>query len=184
MMNKNIWLTLWMMLLGGSMCLAQSEQPSLAELAKRNKLAMKGGKTFTEADLPSTKAKATEAVIAAPAVHTASPESTGSTVVSDEKKASVKETGPVTKDTAAVAQLKKEIETYQHDRDDWQTSAKRYEALLANETNDFRRQTYQDAIENDKKNIEFYQEKLVQAQTDLVSARKTAPSGSSAGSQP
>jgi hypothetical protein len=184
MMNKNIWLTLWIMLLGGGVCLAQSQQPSLAELAKRNKPVMKGGKTFTEADLPSTKANATEAVIAAPAVQTASPESVGPTVVSDEKKASVKETGPVTKNTPAVAQLEKEIETYQHDRDDWQNSAKRYEALLANETNDFRRQTYQDAIENDKKNVVFYQEKLVQAQTDLVSAQKTAPSGGSAGSRP
>jgi hypothetical protein len=169
-------------LLGGGMCLAQSEQPSLAELAKQNKTARKGGKAYTEADLPSTTAHASGTADAAPAGQNPSRQTTGPTVVSTEKKDSAKETGPVTRDGSAVAQLKKQIETYRQERDTWQNSAKRYEALLANETNDFRREAYQDAVENDKKNIALYQQKLSQAQTELVSTQKTAPSGSSGAS--
>ncbi|MGZ4890177.1 MAG: hypothetical protein ACXWBH_13425 [Candidatus Angelobacter sp.] len=180
-MKKNIWVTFGIVLLGGGLCLAQSEQPSLGELAKQKKTARKAAKTFTEADLPGAKANTKETAIAAPAVQDASRETTGSTVVSAEKKENAKQTGPATKDAPAVAQLKKQIETYQQDRDTWQESAKRYEALLANETNDFRRQTYEDALENDKKNVAFYQEKLGQAQTELANQQKTAPSGSSAG---
>jgi hypothetical protein len=80
-----------------------------------------------------------------------------------------------------VAELKKQVESYQQERDAWKTSAKRYEALLANETNDFRRQMYQDALENDKKNIAFYQQKLDQTQSELVNAQKPVSSGSSGG---
>ncbi len=38
-----------------------------------------------------------------------------------------------------MAELKKQAESYQQERDTWSSSAKRYEALLENETNDFRR---------------------------------------------
>lgn len=86
-------------------------------------------------------------------------------------------------------ELKKQVESYQQERDVWKSSAKRYEDLLANETNDFRRQMYQEAAENDKKNVALYQEKADQAQSELVDLQKTArpgPSGASAGaaSQP
>jgi hypothetical protein len=180
-MNKNPWVTFGIVLLGVGMCLAQSEQPSLAELAKRNKAERKAAKTFTEADLPGRKANTTETAVAGPASQNASRETTGSADVSAGKKASTKETRPATKDAPAVADLKKKIESYQQDEDMWKQSAKRYEDLLANETNDFRRETYEGAMENDKKNAALYQEKLSQAQSDLVNAQKAAPSGSSAG---
>jgi hypothetical protein len=178
MMKKSFWMTSGVMLLGCGLCLAQSEQPSLGELAKENKTAHKAGKTFTEADLTSTRTNATEAVTAAPAA--ASDERTGSTA-SNEKKDNAKETGPAGKDRPAVTELTKQAESYRQERDTWKSSAKRYEALLANETNDFRRQMYQDAIENDKKNIAFYQQKLDQAQSELVNAQKPVSSGSSGG---
>jgi hypothetical protein len=179
-MNKNFWMTLGITLLGCGMCLAQSQQPSLAELAKESKTAHKQGKTFTEADLPSTSAKVPETVTAAPAGHAASNETTRSTDLATGKKDIAKEAGPA-KDRPAVAELKKQIESYQQERDVWKTSARRYEDLLSNETNDFRRQMYTDALENDKKNLMFYQEKLDQAETELVNAQKAAPSGASAG---
>ena len=181
-MNKNIWVTFGIVLLGGGMCLAQSEQPSLAELAKQNKTERKAVKTFTEADLPGTKANAMEKVIAAPAVQGSSHETTSSTDVSDGKKASTKGTSPVIKDAPAVAELKKQIVSYQQDEDMWKKSAKRYEDLLANETNDFRRQTYEEALENDQKNAAFYQQKVDQAQIALSNAQKAASSNSSSSS--
>jgi len=66
----------------------------------------------------------------------------------------------------------------------WKKSASRYESLLADETNDFRRETYQGALDNDRKNVAFYQEKIDQAQSALANAQKSgssAPSASSTG---
>lgn len=179
-MNKNIWATLGIIMLGGGMCLGQTEQPSLAELAKQSKATSKALKTFTEADLPSTTASITEKVIAAPVAQSASSETTRSTDVSDGKKVGPKQTRPGTKDPPEVAKLKNRIDSYRQDEDMWKKSAKRYEDLLANETNDFRRQTYAEAMENDKKNIAFYQEKVDQTEAALSNAQKTASSSSSA----
>jgi hypothetical protein len=176
-MSKNIWVVLGLVMLGGGMCLGQTEQPSLAELAKQNKSASKAVKTFTEADLPSTRANVTET--APPVAQSASSETTGSADVSDGKKASPKQTRPESKDAPAVAELKKQIDSYKQDEDMWKKSAKRYEDLLANETNDFRRQTYTEAMENDKKNIAFYQQKVDQSEAALSTAQKTASSSSS-----
>ena len=179
-MKKILWMTCGITLMGCGMCLAQSEQPSLAELAKQNKAARKAVKTFTETDLPGTRANATETVTAASAAQAASSAATSSTAGSTEKKDNAKDAGATSKDRPAVAELKKQAESYQQERDTWSSSAKRYEALLENETNDFRRKMYQDAIENDKKNTAFYQNKLDQAQTELVNIQKTAPSGAAA----
>jgi len=181
-MNKNIWATLGIIMLGGGMCLGQTEQPSLAELAKQNKSVSKKVKTFTEADLPSTRATTTETAVASSEVQSASAQRTESADVSNGKKTNAKETRPLAKDAPAVAEFKKQIESYQQDEDMWKKSAKRYEDRLANETNDFRRQTYTEAMENDKKNIAFYQQKVDQAQTALANAQKTASSSSSSSS--
>lgn len=181
-MKKSFWVTFGITLLACGSCLAQSEQPSLGELAKENKTAHKAGKTFTEADLPSTRANATENVTSIPAGQPASNATTRSTAAStDKEKKDQKEEGRASKDRPAVAELKKQIESYQQERDAWKTSAKRYENLLANETNDFRREMYEGALDNDRKNVTFYQEKLDQAQTELGNAQKTAPSGASGG---
>ena len=174
-MKKSFGIIVGIMLLGAGTCLAQSEQPSLAELAKQNKAAHKGVKTFTEADLPAVRANATDTTPAAPAARVASGESSGGTGAIAEKKDNAKTTVSASKDSPAIAEIKKQINSYQQDRDVWRSSAKRYEDLLANETNDFRRQMYQDAIENDKKNIVFYQQKIDQAQSDLAKAER--PSG-------
>jgi hypothetical protein len=172
-MKNSFWMMAGITLLGGGMCLAQSEQPSLAELAKQNKSARKGGKIFTEADLPRASASAAESGPAVTSAHTANA-TTSSTVVSADKKDNGKETVPSTKAT----EMKKQVESYQQERDMWKNSAKRYEDLLANETNDFRRQIYQEAAENDKKNAALYQGKADQAQSELVDLQKTARSAS------
>lgn len=183
-MKNTFLMILAIMVFGCGICLSQSEEPSLADLARQNKTAHKAVKTFTEADLPSVSANAAESGPATSPTHAAN-ETTSSTVVSNDKKDNGKETLPSTK----AAQLKKQVESYQQERDVWKSSAKRYEDLLANETNDFRRQMYQEAAENDKKNAALYQEKADQAQTELVDLQKTARSaspGASAGavSQP
>ena len=179
MMKNNIWVTFGIVILGSGLCLAQSDPPSLGELAKRNKTTSKAEKVFTDADLPSRKAEATEAVV--PAAQNASHEATAA-AGSPDKKESAKQTGPATKDSPAVAELKKQIASYQQDEDMWKKSASRYESLLADETNDFRRETYQGALDNDRKNIAFYQEKIDQAQSALANAQKSGSSAPSTGS--
>jgi len=179
MMKNNIWVTFGIVILGSGLCLAQSDPPSLGELAKRNKTTSKAEKVFTDADLPSRKAEATETVV--PAAQNASHEATAA-AGSPDKQESAKQTGPATKDSPAVAELKKQIASYQQDEDMWKKSASRYESLLADETNDFRRETYQGALDNDRKNIAFYQEKIDQAQSALANAQKSGSSAPSTGS--
>lgn len=82
---KKSFLTLGVMLLGCGICLGQSEEPSLAELARQNKTAHKAAKTFTDADLPSVSAGAAQTGPSTPSSH-ASAEAAGSTVVSTEKR--------------------------------------------------------------------------------------------------
>ena len=165
------------MLLGSALCFAQSEQPSLAELARQSKSPHKAVKTFTEADLPGAGANAGESATAVPAARSENPDTSSATVAQAEKKDNIKADAPATRDSAGVAELKKQIESFQQERDTWKNSVKRYETLLSNETSDFRRQMYQDAIENDKKNVAFYQQKLYQAQAELVNVQKPASSG-------
>lgn len=56
--------------------------------------------------------------------------------------------------------LKKQLDSYKACRDAWDLSAKRYHDLLANEPDEFRRQMYQDALDNDRRNVSFYQQKI------------------------
>jgi len=176
---KNSLTIIGIIVLGAGMSLAQSEQPLLGDLAKKNKGVHKDVKTFTEADLPSSSAATVDNKVVAPATQSAGSESTSASAASAEKKDGTKDAHETGSGSAKVAELKKQIDSYQQERDTWKKSVKRYEDLLANETVDFRRKTYEDAIENDKKNVVFYQQKLDQAQSDLTTAQKTASSSSS-----
>lgn len=171
---KNSLTMIGVLLLGAGLGLAQSEQPSLGELAKQNKAAHKTVKTFTEADLPSSSATTVENTVA-PAKQSAGSESASASAGATEKKDGAKDAHGTVSGGPKVAELKKQIDSYQQERDNWKKSEKRYEDLLENETTDFRRQMYQDAIDNDKKNVVFYQQKVDQAQADLAKAEKTQP---------
>jgi hypothetical protein len=75
-----------------------------------------------------------------------------------------------TKETPEVAELKQKLSSYKQEQDGWKQSAKKYEDLLANETSDFRRQMYEDALQGDQQNVQTVQEKIDQTQTDLAKA--------------
>lgn len=170
---KNSLTITGILLLGAGLGLAQSDQPSLGELSKQNKKAHKAVKTFTEADLPRSSATASDPAVA-PAKQPAGGEPTSASAASTDKKDGAKDAHETAGGGAKVAELKKQIDSYQQERDTWKKSAKRYEDMLAGETTDFRRKMYEDALENDKKNVAFYQQKLDQAQSDLTQAQKAA----------
>ena len=65
-----------------------------------------------------------------------------------------------TADDLKKEELKKQQDSFKADRDAWNNSAKRYEDLLANEPDQFRRQMYQDALDNDRRNVSVYQKKI------------------------
>ena len=175
-MKKSIYATLIFLLVAAGACLAQSDQPTLGELAKKYQSTKKTSKMLTNDDVATVSAsandqKAAAVASSAPAASTASP------AKSEEKKDSASTNGNASKDSPAVAELKKKLESYKEQQDGWKSSAKRYEDLLANETSDFRRQMYQDALEGDKKNVALFQEKIDQTQSDLANAQKAAASG-------
>ena len=175
-MSKSIFYVLLFLLTAGGACLAQSDQPSLGDVARKLRGDKKAPRTFTNEDVATTHPSVASDSTAKSGGSV--PSSTGAAANSSAKadaKADIKKNEPAaaTKDTPEIAELKNKISSYKAEQDGWKRSAKRNEDLLANETSDFRRQMYQDALEGDKNNIQVYQSKIDQAQADLAQAQKS-----------
>jgi len=180
-MKKFIYPMLTFLLAAGGACAAQQDQPSLGELAKQTRQEKKVVKVLTNDDVatvrPETQSQARNAENAVSATQAASDPAVKSPEKANdaEKAASAPKDAP--KDTAEVAELKQKLNSYTQQRDGWKKSVKKYEDLMANETSDFRRQMYEDALEGDKRNVEIYQNKIDQTQADLSKAEKASSSG-------
>ena len=122
--------------------------------------------------MPSTPAASASA-----SAVTAAPASSGADKAKGPDKAADTSKSPASKDAPEVAELKQKLSTYKQQQDGWKQSAKKYEDLLANETSDFRRQMYQDALQGDKQNVQVMQDKIDQAQSDLEKAEKSSSQG-------
>jgi hypothetical protein len=183
-MKKYVFGALIFLLAAGGACAAQSDGPSLGELAKKHRqeeknLAMKV-KVFTNEDVatstPSGQAQSAPALSAS----TATPAASASAAAKSAGKASDTGKGPAaassaaSKDTPEVAELKQKLSSYKQQQEGWKQSAKKKEDLLANETSDFRRQMYQDALEGDRQNVQQMQDKIDQTQSDLAKAEKAS----------
>jgi len=167
-----------LLLMTGGACFAQMAQPSLADLAKERHATKKASKTITNDDIATvTPQTGSEQAAAKGAPASGSPSATSSSGKPVEKAASASGNSSTSKDAPAVADLRKKLDSYKEQQDGWKRSAKRYEDMLANETSDFRRQMYQDALESDKHNVAFFQEKIDQTQADLAKAQKGAAPG-------
>jgi len=161
------------LILTGSACFAQTEQPSLAELAK-SRHAAKKSRVITNDDIATASPhNESETMIAkaAPAGSDATG-GTGSAAKPAEKKESAQSNTSTSKDSPAVAELKKKLDSYKEEQEGWKRSAKRNEDLLANESDNFRRQMYQDALDGDKHNVALFQERIDQTQAALTKAQK------------
>src|SRR5215469_11279276 len=178
-MRKYVFATLIFLMAAGGACAAQSDEPSLGELARKHRqeeknLAVKA-KVLTNEDVatstPSAPAVDTSAATSAPAA-TAAAKSTDK--ASDTGKGTAATSSAATKDTPEVAELKQKLSSYKQQQEGWKQSAKKNEDLLANETSDFRRQMYQDALEGDKQNVQSMQDKIDQTQSDLAKAEKAS----------
>jgi hypothetical protein len=175
-MKKSIY-AVSLLLLAAGVCLAQSEQPSLGDLAKQHK-ADKKVKVFTNEDV-ATSSPAVDSAQPAANVSASSATSGKDSKAPEDKTGEKKESAAKnasSKDNPEVAELKQKISGYKVEQEGWKKSAKRYQDLLANETSDFRRQMYQDALQGDQNNIQVYQNKIDQAQADLAKAEKASSS--------
>jgi len=177
-MNKYVFAALMFLLAMGGACAAQSDEPSLGELAKKHRqeeknLAVKA-KVFTNEDVATStpSAPAVNASTVTPAPAAAAAKSTDK--ASDSGKGPAATSSTASKDTPEVAELKQKLNSYKQEQDGWRQSVKKYEDLLANETSDFRRQVYQEALQGDKQNVQVYQNKIDQAQSDLDKAEKAS----------
>jgi len=187
-MKKYVFATLIFLLAAGGACVAQSDQPTLGELAKKHRqeeknLAVKA-KVLTNEDVatstPSAQAQSAPAVGSSASAGTAASASSGADKAkdpADKGKGPAAASSAKTKDAPEVAELKQKLSSYKQQQDAWKQSAKKYEDLLANETSDFRRQMYQDAMQGDKQNVQSMQDKIDQAQSDLEKAEKASSQG-------
>lgn len=175
-MKKCSYVTLIFLLVVGAGCVAQSDQPTLADLAKKQRHDKKAVKVLTNDDVATVRADtAVQSAKAEPPTATASSPSVADVKASD--KVNNAKPASVAKDPPEIAELKQRLTSYKKEQQGWKNSAKSYEEKLAIETSDFRRQMYEDALEGDKKNVETFQEKIDQTETDLSKAEK--PSSSS-----
>lgn len=183
-MKKYVFATLIFLLAAGGACAAQSDEPSLGELAKKHRqeeknLAVKV-KVLTNEDvatsMPSAQAQSAPTVSASMATPAASA-AKSLEKASDTGKGPAATSSAASKDTPEVAELKQKLSSYKQQQDGWKQSAKRNEDLLANESSDFRRQMYQDALQGDKQNVQVMQDKIDQAQSDLDKAEKASSQG-------
>ena len=171
-MKKCILATALLFSMGG-VCFAQSAEPSLADVAKARHSAKKS-KVITNDDIATASPHYESEAVSAKAA-TVAPDSTvsaGSAAKPAEKKESAQSNSSTSKDSPTVAELKKKLDGYKEEQESWKRSAKRYEDLLANENDSFRRQMYQDALDGDKRNVALFQEKIDQAQAELAKTQK------------
>jgi len=180
-MKKYVRATLIFMLAAGAACVAQSDEPSLGDLSKKHRqeeknLAVKA-KVFTNEDVatstPSAQAQSAPAASASTSASSAAAAAKSADKASDTGKSAAAGSA-ASKDAPQVAELKQKLNTYKEQQNGWKQSAKKYEDLLANETSDFRRQMYQDALQGDKQNIQVMQDKIDQTQSDLANAEKAS----------
>ena len=174
-MNKYVFAAVIFLLAAGGACAAQSDEPSLGDLAKKHRqeeksLAVKV-KVFTNEDV-ATSTPSAPAVNASTAAPSATATAKSADKASDTGKGPAATSSAASKDTPEVAELKQKLSSYKQEQDGWKQSVKKYEDLLANETSDFRRQVYQEALEGDKQNVQVYQNKIDQTQSDLNKAEK------------
>ena len=177
-MNKYVYAAMIFLLAAGGACAAQSDEPSLGDLAKKHRQEEKSQvakvKVFTNEDVATSTPSAQTQSASTATAPSAAAAAKGTDKASNTGKGPAATSSAASKDTPEVAELKQKLSSYKQEQDGWKQSIKKYQDLLANETSDFRRQVYQEAMEGDKQNVQVYQNKIDQAQADLDKAEKAS----------
>ena len=151
--------------LAGGACSAQSEPQSLADVARQNRQNKKAVAVLSDESIASHQGVVSVVGDESARVADSRPASP--------QKSAVDKAKPAPSDgNSQVAELKKKLDSYKKEQQGWKDSVKEYEDLLANETDDFRRATYQEALDNDTKNTANLQQKIDQTSADLSKAQQ------------
>ena len=197
-MSKKAYTIAFFLLAAGGLCLAQSESPSLADLARKSRSGKKAAATLNTVNLtednfvrrtpvePKSTASASPADAKAPAGEKQSDAADGSAKPASGSEKSTKADALKKAEDLKKEELKKQLDSYKATRDAWSQSANRYENLLANEPDEFRRQMYQDALDNDRQNVSVYQKKIDEAEgkSGAGSAENADQQASGSGNKP
>jgi hypothetical protein len=170
MMQKTIWIRTALLIALAAPAMAQSGEPSLADIAHKNRDQQK--RVITNDDFP---AAGTSDSSGSALKQDATP---STTTTPDSKKETGSSTSTKDNKPEDVAELKKKLESYQQQRDVWTHSAEQYAEKLSKETDEFRRDVYQRAMENDRHNAELFQAKIKQVESQIAG---TQPSSSNSG---
>jgi hypothetical protein len=157
-------------------CSAQTQQESLAELVKHSKGNKKEVIRLSDDELPAVRTEqkpsdlelGSSAPVTAPPVKATAPSDpapTSPTISND------RPTGPSSK-LSEVEELQQKLAGYRQQEETWSRSAAEYENKLANKTSEFRRNTYREALDNDRKNVGYYRQKIAETEEQLAKAEQ------------
>ena len=165
-MTKYIAATLFTLVTAG-ICAGQSQPDSLGEVARRNNHGKKAVLVVTEDNISSIGG--TISVVGSDQA-----QSNNSSAPAAPKKTADSTPAAPSANTAEVADLKKKLDSTKQELEGWKNAVKHYQDLLATEGDEFRRQTYQTALENDRINVTRSQQKVDEAQSALAKAQQAA----------
>jgi hypothetical protein len=172
-MTRGGWAIALFLILVGGICVAQSEPQSLADIAKRSRSEKKSASTFSDDNFvrqrPAVEAKSSAGIAASDARASAGEQQSSSVKPAEGNAKTGKAAEALNKEELKKEELKKQLDSYKAARDGWNKSAKRYEDLLENEHDEFRRQMYEDALNNDRQNVSVYQKKIDESEAKMGS---------------
>jgi len=171
-MTRGSWAIAFFLTMASGLCVAQSESPSVADVARKIRSEKKSAVTLSDDNFvrhtpvdSKTSVPVADARTSAGEQQSASAGGSANTAKGEAK--SGKTAADVKKEDSKKEELKKQLDSYKADRDGWNLSAKRYQDLMANEPNEFRRQMYQDALDNDRRNASLYQKKIDETEAKM-----------------
>jgi hypothetical protein len=152
-------------------CLAQASAPSLGELARKTRAEKKAVMVF---DDDNTVRSAPQIQALSRAENSVERSTSKSSQDADKTKKDQPSKADPTALDAKVAELQKKLDSLKKDQVTWSNSEKSYQDKLATETDEFRRNTYQEAVNNDRNNADLYKKKIEQTEADLAKAQEAA----------
>jgi hypothetical protein len=180
---KAYWLkaTLFLLVVSGY-ALAQSNAPSLGDIARQNRGKKKKATIVLSDDDQRFSRSATSSMTSssAPSAPPAEPTTANS---SSAKPLSKNETDksaspPRAKDAPASTSAGQKLDFYKSELEAWKTITKRDEDSLAKETVPFRQQMYQDALDGDRRTMAAFKEKIDQMEKETAKDQKNDSSSS------
>jgi len=167
-------------------CAAQSESETLVDLAKQTKKSKKGVIRLSDDDLPPAQRNAEDTATSSDKTlmgTNGTAPATGSSEPASSSKASGEKTAAGKPQISDVKRLQQQVASYREQEATWNQSANSYEEKLAKETSEFRRNTYREAMENDRKNVSYFRQKIDETEAQLAKAEEAEANRKQAGSE-